>query len=289
MATRAPIDPRLKISAVRLAVADLARSVAFYGRVLGLALVSRERGTAILGASEQHPALVLEELTEPTVASPHDTGLFHVAWLHPTRSALAATVRRVAESGWPLGGASDHGVSEALYLSDPDGLGIEIYADRPRERWERAADGHSVKMFTEPLDLDDLLAQGPPEATPSIAPETIIGHVHLKVGDVGRAAAFYHDVLGFSERAKMPSAAFLAADGYHHHIGLNSWQSRGASASPSSAPGLRVVDFTLSGSDALGELERRIAESEGGAPEAAEEGSGLSITDPDGHALAFFA
>jgi catechol 2,3-dioxygenase len=289
MAMRAPIDPRLRISTVRLAVADLARSVAFYARVLGLALIARERDTATLGPVEEHPALVLEQLSEPTVASPHDTGLFHVAWLHPTRAALAASVRRVVESGWSIDGAADHGVSEALYLSDPDGLGIEIYADRPRERWERAADGHTLKIFTAPLDVDDLLAQGPDAPVPSIAPETTIGHLHLKVGDVGRAAAFYHEVLGFSEQAKMPSAAFLAADGYHHHIGLNSWQSRGASAAPPTAPGLRLVDFALSGADALGELERRVAETAGGAEELDATPHRLALADPDGNRLAFLA
>jgi catechol 2,3-dioxygenase len=289
MAVGAAIDPRLKISTVRLAVADLARSVAFYARVLGLALISRDGDTATLGPAEEHLALVLEQLSEPTVASPHNTGLFHVAWLHPSRAALAATVRRVFENGWRIDGASDHGVSEALYLSDPDGLGIEVYADRPRERWERAADGHTLKMFTAPLDVDDLLTQGPAAATASIASETTIGHIHLKVGDVGRAAAFYHDVLGFSEQAKMPSAAFLAADGYHHHIGLNSWQSRGAGPAPPSAPGLRRVDFTLSGADALGALERRVSEAAESVEELSATPDKLALADPDGNHLAFSA
>jgi catechol 2,3-dioxygenase len=289
MVTRAPIDPRLKIGSVRLAVADLARSLAFYGEVLGLALVGRNERSALLGASEERPALALEELDHPSVASPHDTGLFHIAWLHPTRAALAATVRRVLAHGWSISGASDHGVSEALYLTDPDGLGVEIYADRPRERWGTGAGGHGVKMFTAPLDAEDLLAQEP-ATTPAIAPETVIGHVHLKVGDVARAASFYHDVLGFSQQAQMPSAAFLAAGGYHHHIGLNSWQSRGAHAAPASAPGLRLVDFTLHDSAALGELERRIEDVAGaGALGLAVEPGRLSLGDPDGNAIAFSA
>jgi catechol 2,3-dioxygenase len=286
---QAPIDPTLRISAVRLAVSDLARSIAFYARVLGLALISRDGQAAMLGAGVEHPALTLSALADPTPASPHDTGLFHVAWLHPSRAALAATVRRVLGAGWHIDGASDHGVSEALYLSDPDGLGIEIYADRPRERWERPAGGRGVKMFTRPLDVEDLLAQAPDEPPHEIEPETVIGHVHLKVGDVSRASSFYHDVLGFSEQATLPSAAFLAADGYHHHIGLNSWQSRGAPASPPSAPGLRLVEFTLGDPDSLTQLEHGIAQAPGGPFEIRRERERLLLDDPDGNLLAFAA
>jgi catechol 2,3-dioxygenase len=288
MATHAPIDPHLKIGAVRLAVKDLARSVAFYAGVLGLRLVSRGGDEAALGPREDHPSLLLSQLTDATPASPHATGLFHVAWLHPSRSALAASARRLLERGWHIDGASDHGVSEALYLSDPDGLGIEIYADRPRERWERPSHGHGVKMFTAPLDVADLLAQGTDAPSDAIAPETVIGHIHLKVGDVERAASFYHDVLGFSEQARMPSAAFLAADGYHHHVGLNSWQSRGASAPPATAPGLRMVEFTLRDADALGELARGIEDA--GLEEAASvTAQRISLGDPDGNRLSFAA
>ena len=274
---------------MRLAVSDLARSIAFYARVLGLALISRDGQAAMLGAGVEHPALELSALSHPTPASPHDAGLFHVAWLHPSRAALGATVQRILGAGWHIDGASDHGVSEALYLSDPDGLGIEIYVDRPRERWERPAGGRGVKMFTRPLDVEDLLAQAPDEPPQEIEPETVIGHVHLKVGDVSRATSFYHDVLGFSEQATLPSAAFLAADGYHHHIGLNSWQSRGAPASPPTAPGLRLVEFTLGDPDSLAQLERGIAQAPGGPFEIKRERERLLLDDPDGNLLAFAA
>jgi catechol 2,3-dioxygenase len=271
MADASPIDPSLRIAGVHLAVADLARSAEFYERVLGLPLISRDDEHALLGADAERPALELSALEAPTPLSPHTTGLFHVAWLHPTRAALAETIRRIAGSRWPIEGASDHGVSEALYLSDPDGLGIEIYADRPREQWQRPPGGRGVKMVTLPLDLDDLLAQSSVDlgdsALARIAPETSIGHVHLKVADVPSALAFYRDSLGFEEQAELPAAAFVSAGGYHHHIGLNSWQSHGESAPPASAPQLREIDFEL-------ELER-----DAPRPQA--------LTDPDGIQLRF--
>jgi len=229
------IDPHLRIRAVELAVSDLARSADFYERVLGLPVIARDEHTAQLGPDREHPALVLSDIASPTPLAPGATGLYHVAWLHPSRARLAESVRRVAGARWPFEGASDHGVSEALYLSDPDGLGIELYADRPRERWQRPAGGHGVTMVTLPLDLDDLLAQFDDEPAPAVSPQTTVGHMHLKVADVPRAAAFYRDALGLEEQAQLPSAAFLAAGGYHHHVGLNSWQSRGAAPAPDSA------------------------------------------------------
>ncbi len=274
MASAAPIDQTLRIGSVRLAVADLPRSIEFYERVLGLPLISRDDDGALLGVDRENPALELTAIADPTPVSPHDTGLFHVAWLHPSRAALAETVQRVVHSGWLLGGASDHGVSEALYLSDPDGLGIEVYADRPLEQWPRPADGQGVEMVTLPLDLDDLMAQAPAQAQPAIAPGTSVGHVHLKVSDVPRALAFYRDALGLDEQAQLPSAAFLSGGGYHHHVGLNSWQSRGASAPPESAPGLRNVGFELG--DAPG----------GAIPSRAYDGQ-LVVSDPDGQRLTF--
>jgi catechol 2,3-dioxygenase len=288
-----PIDPSLRIASVRLDVGDLARSSEFYERVLGLPLISRDEDRALLGADAQRAALQLSAVDQPTLASPHSTGLFHVAWLHPSRAALADTVRRIVGARWPIDGASDHGVSEALYLSDPDGLGIEIYADRPRERWQRPADGRGVRMFTLALDIDDLLAQSPGQPQATVAPGTSIGHVHLKVADVPRAFGFYHDALGLQEQAQLPSAAFLSAGGYHHHIGLNSWQSAGASPPPDSAPQLRAIEFELGGGDALAALRQRIA---GATTDDAErqtasphDAGGVSVEDPDGTLLSFAA
>jgi catechol 2,3-dioxygenase len=259
-----PIDPSLRIAAVTLAVGDLDASVAFYENVLGLPVLARDARTAQLGVDPTHPALVLEAIERPGPIPLGSTGLFHVAWLHPTRAALADSVRRVAATGTRFEGASDHGVSEALYLSDPDGLGIELYADRPRASWTRAAGGRGVAMVTRPLDLEDLLAQGREQPSPEAAPGTAVGHVHLQVADVARALSFYRDVLGFEEQAQLPSAAFVSAGGYHHHIGINSWRSRGGSPAPDNAPRLRLIEFELDQPAALD-----------------------AVSDPDGVALAF--
>ena len=285
----APIDPALRISSVALAVSDVSRSADFYEHVLGLGSgsVSRGQNGADPGTDGQRPLLELTGIAHPTATPPGRTGLFHVAWLHPSRAALADTVRRIAGAGWPIDGASDHGVSEALYLSDPDGLGIEIYADRPRSQWERPADGHGVNLLTLPLDVEDLLAQAHEGPPPAIGPQAAIGHVHLKVADVPRALAFYRDALGFEEQARLPSAAFLSAGGYHHHVGLNSWQSRGHGPPPESAPSLRRVEFELSDAGALVELERRLSDNLGGKPSPSSPDGHLSLRDPDGLLLCF--
>jgi catechol 2,3-dioxygenase len=283
-----PIDPGLQIGAVTLAVSDLAQSVDFYERILGLHVIERGNDVATLGADRERAALTLQALAGAAPLPVRSTGLFHVAWLHPTRSALADTVHRIAHEHWQIDGASDHGVSEAIYLSDPDGLGIEIYADRPRAQWESAGAGE-VRMFTVPLDLHDLLAQSSHELMPQIAPATHIGHVHLKVSHVPRAVEFYRDTLGFSLRAEMPSAAFLAADRYHHHIGANSWQSAGAPRAPANAPGVRLVEFALTGGEELDALERRLEASTAAASTFTRANGTLSVADADGHALAFAA
>jgi len=281
------IDPSTRIGTVELAVSDLPRSADFYERVLGLPLIEREQHLARLGPDPERAALVLSEIAAPVPLAPGATGLYHVAWLHPTRAALAESVRRIVAARWMFEGASDHGVSEALYLSDPDGLGIEIYADRPRELWQRPADGRGVSMLTLPLDLDDLLGQFSGEPSPAVATGTNVGHVHLKVADVPATAAFYRDALGLAEQARLPSAAFLSAGDYHHHVGLNSWQSAGAAPAPDTAPGLRRVELELSDADALAALERGLADS--AHVETLERGADgeLSVRDPDGELLAF--
>lgn len=277
-----PIDPSLRIRSARLAVADLQRSADFYERVLGLPLIERDDRRVLLGTDPADPSLELSALAAPSPVPRGSTGLFHIAWLHPSRAALAQTVRRVAATRWPFQGASDHGVSEALYLSDPDGLGIEIYSDRPRELWQRPGNGHGVVMVTEPLDVEDLLGTWPDEPEAAMTPGTGIGHVHLKVADVARAAEFYEG-LGFEPQALLPAAAFVSAGGYHHHLGMNSWQSAGGAVAPPSAPGLRGIEFALSGGPALEQLGARAGTALSGG------GGSLETVDPDGNELRFTA
>jgi catechol 2,3-dioxygenase len=278
------IDPSLSIRSVTLAVSDLERSAAFYEQVLGLPLLARDEEQALLGSDAAYPALRLSRLADARPAPPHSTGLFHVAWLHPTRAGLAETIRRVLAAGRGFDGASDHGVSEALYISDPDGLGIELYVDRPREQWEPGSTGRGVHMVTLPLDVEDLLAQSESAPGPEIEPGTVIGHVHLKVADVEAASAFYEQRLGFEEQARIPSASFVSAGGYHHHIGLNSWQSRGAEAAGEDSPRLRQIDFALADAQALEALERRAGDA---VEAAAREDAIVSLRDPDAQRLSF--
>ncbi len=281
----ASIDPALRIRGVHLAVSDLARSVEFYERLLGVPLLQLSDGTALLGWDAHAPALTLQALAQPVPLPVRATGLYHVAWLHDSRAALADTVRRLAHGGWQLEGASDHGVSEALYLSDPDGLGIEIYADRPHELWQHGPQGRGVSMVTLPLDLEDLLAQSPGPAPERMPAGTRVGHVHLKVADVERTSAFYRDRIGLEEQAHLPYASFLSAGGYHHHIGLNSWQSARAGAPPANAPALRRIELALSSPDELEALGTQLGEGE----QERERDGELLARDPDGELLAFLA
>lgn len=216
-----------RVGRVVLQVSSLERSLAFYTEVLGLRLASQAPGSALLGDSAGEGVLV--ELRERAGARPvrqqSRLGLYHFAVLLPDRASLGRFLAHAGALGVPLG-AGDHLVSEALYLNDPDGLGIEVYADRPRETWR--AQGGQLVMTTDPLDTRSLLAAAG-DTTWSGAPAgTVIGHVHLHVGDIARASSFYHEGMGFDRVVwNYPGALFLSAGGYHHHLGLNTW-ARGA-------------------------------------------------------------
>ncbi len=236
----ARIDPETALGPVRLTVSDLDRSRVFYERAIGLRATELDDGTLGLGVPGG-PALV--ELRGDSAAprlNRRAPGLYHLAILVPTRLDLAFAIARLVQAQWPLDGASDHLVSEALYLSDPDGNGIEIYRDRPRSEWRR--DGDQLQMATLPLDLDDIVGQlrDATELQAEVPAGTRIGHVHLQVSDVGEAEAFYHGVLGFDVMVRgYPGALFVSAGGYHHHIGLNTWHSAGAAPAPVGSVGLR--------------------------------------------------
>jgi catechol 2,3-dioxygenase len=226
-----PLRAPLHVASVTLAVRDLDGVAAFYERLLGL----RRQPGAVPGwltlAAGERPLLHLLHAPGARPESGREPGLFHTAFLLPDRAALAAWLHQAVDLRIELQGASDHGVSEAIYLSDPEGNGIEVYADRPRAAWPMASGG-GVAMFTRQLDLRALLAEAPGPALPGAA--TVVGHVHLRTNDVLAAEDFY-TALGLGVMQRMPKAAFLATDGYHHHVAANSWASGGT---PRRAPGL---------------------------------------------------
>jgi len=258
--TSPALDPATRVGLLSLTVADLGRSVAFYTEAIGLSILERTERAATLGVAGT-PLLLLTE--HPGARPwPHDqygyTGLYHFAILLPTRVDLGRWLRHWLELGLPLPGQGDHLVSEALYLSDPDGNGIEIYRDRPRDEWHWV--GGQVRMAADPVDIRGMLAEAEESARPwSGLPEgTRLGHIHLQVGDIRQAAAFYHEVLGFDIVAQMPTALFVSAGGYHHHIGLNTWHSRGAGPAPLGTAGLRFFTVDLPSEDARRAVVARV-------------------------------
>jgi len=280
-ASEAALAPRTRPGAVHLTVTDLDRSVGFYQDRIGLQVHSRGDSSAAMGAGGED-LVILEEDAQARPAGRH-AGLYHFALLYPSREELASALQRLAITRTSMQGASDHGVSEALYLPDPDQNGIELYADRPREAWPAPGPGAKVGMFTEPLDVEDLLRAAPnPEPPRHAGPGLTLGHVHLHVGDVPEALRFYRDVIGFEPMAELPGAAFVAAGGYHHHLGLNNWRGQGVPPAPPDAVGLRYWTLLLDGPDELARARRRI-EAAGVAAEEREEG--LLVRDPSGTAV----
>jgi catechol 2,3-dioxygenase len=234
----------LRLGRVRLQVADLERSLAWYGEVLGLRVLSRTADSAALGAQDDDAPLA--ELRERRGASPQPhrgrLGLYHFAILLPDRAALGRFVSHLARVG-ERAGASDHLVSEALYLNDPDGLGIEVYADRPRSTWRYDAQ-RQMSMDTRPLNLDSLVQAAGGAPWTGMPAGTVIGHVHLHVGEIERAAAFYHAALGLDKVVwSYPGALFLSAGGYHHHLGVNTWA--GPGAVPAGDNDARLLDWEI--------------------------------------------
>lgn len=224
----------IEIAQVALTVRDLDGMSAFYHALLGLEPLESGADRVLLGAGDR-ALLDLRQDRGAKPADPRQAGLFHTAFLMPSRAALARWLVHAATSKVRLQGASDHLVSEAIYLADPEGNGIEVYADRPRDRWH-APDG-TLRMATERLDLNALAsaADGPWTGAPE---GLVVGHVHLQVGDVPQAEAFYAGVLGLPVMARYPGAAFYGSGGYHHHIATNVWNSRGAGSRPRPATGL---------------------------------------------------
>jgi catechol 2,3-dioxygenase len=244
------------VGAVTLQVADLERSLAFYRTVLGLAELGRERGRALLGAGSR-PLVELRERPGARPSGRGRLGLFHFAILLPDRPSLGRFVRHLADLG-QAAGAGDHLVSEAFYLADPDGLGIEVYADRPRETWRRV--GRELMMATDPVDVEALVAAGEGGAWAGMPEGTTMGHLHLHVGDLALASRFYSAALGFDRVVwSYPGALFLAAGGYHHHLGTNLWAGPAARPPDASDAQLLAWSLTLPATACLRELAESLA------------------------------
>ncbi len=273
-----------RMGTVRLTVPDLARSRAFYEESLGLRGRPVGYGDLALGVGDGRALVELREDRSAARRDPRATGLFHLAVALPSRLDLAHALRRLAGSGWPLDGASDHLVSEALYLSDPDGNGIELYRDRPREEWTRGEIG--PEMATLALDLRGLAdelgsATGPQPQAPA---QTTIGHVHLQVSELAEIERFYSGLLGFDVTVRgYPGALFVSAGGYHHHLGLNTWHSAGSPAPATGSLGLRSYEILLPGEDELQRVTGRLADA-GLAAEPDPEQGGRLVRDPSGNA-----
>lgn len=247
-----PLPADAHIGSVSLTVTDLDRSVSFYRDVLGFQEASRHGATALLSADGDRTLIELAERREAVPKPRRSTGLFHFAILVPSRAALGRSLRRLADQQWPLSGVADHLVSEALYLNDPDGLGIEIYRDRPRETW-RTMHGE-LAMASDPLDVQDVANEpGAETAWTGLETTTVIGHVHLHVSHLEASEGFFCGDVGFEPTVRSyPGALFVAAGGYHHHLGMNTWVGVGAPPPPENAVGIRA--FTVEGRD----LEPRV-------------------------------
>ena len=273
-----------RIDHVVLRVRDIGRSLAFYRDIAGLEVVESSDSSAALAPPGGTAIL---RLTSSGVDSPADRrgpGLYHTAIRYRDRAALADVLARVVEAGLRIG-ASDHGVSEALYVDDPDGNGVELYRDRPREQWPHPAPGEKVAMTLDPLDLHDLLSDARQHSEK--AEGTDIGHVHLEVGDLQRTKDFYVVALGLDLMADYgDQASFFASRGYHHHLGANTWHSLGRTAAPKNHAGLERIVFKVETIAELDSARTRLAEQ---GHEAAGGSSELITHDPDGIELAFVA
>jgi catechol 2,3-dioxygenase len=274
------IAPETRMGPVELTVGDLDRTLDYWQRVVGLRVLANEHRTASLGVDRELVRIVEEPGAEPDHGH---TGLYHVALLVPDRPSLARWLAHAARDRVELQGLSDHDVSEAIYLRDPDHHGIEIYADRPRELWEGQV---FQRMTTMPLDVQSLLGElEDPAAEPfeGLPGGTVMGHVHLRVADVPATVDFYNGVLGMGVMAQLgPAAAFLSAGGYHHHVGANVWESRGASPAPAGTATLRHATIVLPDAAERDLVAGRVADS-GQEPQAWEDG--VLVHDPSRNTL----
>lgn len=257
-----------------LVVRDLDTVARYYRDTIGLHLIDAEKDTARLGAGG-HTLLELIRRPGADLEPRGFAGLFHTAFLLPSRTDLGRWLRRAIDARVVLDGASDHEVSEALYLTDPEGNGIEIYSDRPRDSWVWSGD--QVRMSTEPLDVRGLVAAGGPMVpdTARVPDSTVVGHIHLRVGGIAEAETFYRDVLGLDVTARRTGATFYASGGYHHHVATNSWQSRNAPKRSGTTTGLAAFTLDADTDSAFDALAERVLAAGG-----RQSGDVIEIADP---------
>ena len=271
------------IARVDLRVRDIDAALGFYSDIAGLEVTDKGADHASLSAPGGPVVLELSSDGVDAPAIRESTGLYHTAIRFPDRAALANALARLAENGFRIG-ASDHGVSEALYIDDPDGNGVEFYRDRPRDQWPAPNTQYRTPMFNAPLDLHGLLEDADDGARAGAAPGTDIGHVHLQVGDLERTRAFLVDVLGLDLMAEFPGqAGFFSSNDYHHHLGANTWHSRHRSPAPKNHAGLERIVFNTS-PDELDKARLRLGEH--GHPVSGDDNT-LVVSDPDGIELVF--
>ncbi|WP_040950798.1 VOC family protein [Gorillibacterium massiliense] len=257
------LHPDTRIGHVQIKVSRLERSIVFYRDIVGLQVLRQTTDTAEMSADGRRPLVILRELAQNLDAShqertPH-AGLYHFALLVPTRPSLGVALRNLMARHIEVG-QGDHLVSEALYISDPDRNGIEIYADRPRDDWMKDPRGEYV-MAADPVDIEGLLEEAQNVSWTGLPPGTTVGHVHFHVADLQRAEHFYCDGLGFDIVLHYgPSALFVSAGGYHHHVGLNTWAGKGAPPAPKNAPGLDFYSLQLTSEEERQEVLQRLAD-----------------------------
>ncbi len=263
-----------------LVVRDLPMVSSWYQSIMGLQPIEKTASGETLGAGGR-PLLTLTTQGNAATAPQNAPGLFHTAFLVPDRKELGRWLAHIAENNVPLQGASDHLVSEAIYLGDPEGNGIEVYRDRPRAEWNYLDDG-MVKMATLPLDLQALYDEAPKDNWGGMAGGTAIGHIHLQVSDIPQANAFFRDVLGLDLMATYPGASFFASGKYHHHVGANIWNSRGAPKRQANMTGLS--DYTVHFNDPA-KLKNAVVKLDELEIPVTRNGDTVSLTDPWGIGL----